>query len=109
LDDSSARTAIALEQIAAQGVMVASHEKRLDKHSADLGEAFTRLRSIELRHAEDHGAEEITGERKKFWTALKIQLAPYVMFAVFFTGWASDKFGLFQKIAKLYHEMVNGG
>lgn len=51
LDSHTERTAIAMERLAAQGVMVNNHEKRLDKHDQDLGEIFRWRRGVEKEHS----------------------------------------------------------
>ena len=42
-DDLMERQAAALETLAAQGAIVAGHEKRLDKHDIDFREMFSRI------------------------------------------------------------------
>lgn len=79
LDAHTERTAIAMEAIAAQGAIIGSHEKRLDKNDLDTREVFKRLNDttkadkltsevvalegrvtlLEKAHAKEEGAEEI--------------------------------------------------
>jgi hypothetical protein len=47
LQRSTDRVAVALESIAAQGVAVEQHEKRLDKNDREHDEIFPRLRAVE--------------------------------------------------------------
>lgn len=78
LDAHGERTAVALESIAAQGAILGSHEKRLDKHDLDLREVFNRVNdehkltdltvavrgvaarveALELAQAKEEGVEE---------------------------------------------------
>lgn len=111
------RTASALEEIAAQGVAVANHEKRLDKHDLDFRELFSRVNdqarldmvesrvaSLELKHAKEAGIEEVEVEQKKFWAGIKTQLVPYIPMLALFTLYVLDRFGLVLKVLELWQK-----
>jgi hypothetical protein len=100
------RTAIALEEIARQGVMVQNHERRIEKNETDIDNLGEKVRQIERRHDIDHGKEEVLGERKKFWTDVKVKLAGPMMGGVFFAFWLIDRFNVLQKTMKLWREMT---
>ena len=99
------RTALALEEIVRQGVMVQNHEKRLDKTEDDINHLGEKIRVIEHRHEIDHGKEEVLGEQKKFWTEVKLRLVSPLLVTIFFFWWVSDKYNIGVKIAKLFKEM----
>jgi hypothetical protein len=117
LQRSTDRVAVALESIAAQGVAVEQHEKRLDKNDREHDEIFPRLRAVEravdIKTAHDKGVAEIKGEvnrqakvNKRFWDAAKIQiLVHWGPVLVFFTAWILDKFGVFVWLGKQFAEM----
>lgn len=99
------RTASALEQIAEQGAMVMSHEKRLDKMDLNVNELYSRVRKVELKHAEEAGIEKVEDVRTKFWTEVKLRLLPSVLAGIFFLCWVFDKWGVVEKIVNLWNEM----
>lgn len=105
LDAHGERTAVALETIAAQGILVSQHEKRLDKHDEHFNELFTRVRKVELKDAKDLGAKTVENKSNRFWDQIKTNLVPYVIGSVFLFFYTMDKYDVFQKIAKIYKEM----
>jgi len=111
------RTATALEEIAAQSVAVANHEKRLDKHDLDFRELFSRVNDekrlasveervadLEMKHAKEAGAVEVETEQKKFWAGVKTQMAPYLPFAIFLALYVLDQHGLVLKVLELWNK-----
>ena len=126
LDEHTLRSAVAMEEIAKQGILIASHEKRLDGHQKDLREAFIRVKAleqtaaldsdmtavrsrveiIELWHAKELGAEEVVEKEKTFWNGIKQQLAPYLLTAGIFAVLVFDKLDIGGKLAKLWHEVM---
>ena len=112
LKETMGRVAIALETIAAQGVSVASHEKRLDGHDKNVSELYGLVRKVEAgiyaintRHAKEEGVEEVKTEERKFWQQIKVQLTPYALSLTIFVIFTLDKLHLVEKIAKLWKEM----
>lgn len=97
LDGHGERTAVALEAIAAQGAIVASHEKRLDSHDAALGEVFQRTRVIELAREHYLGAEGVREQDKAFWDRIKVKMVPYVIAVGGFGLFVLERTGLLDK------------
>ena len=112
LVDSTKRVAEALENIAAQGVAVASHEKRLDKNDKEHDEIFPRLRKLEDHVAFDKGKEVVKDERKKFWTEAKLKLLPTFIVILFFICWLAEQSinpnGILSKLASEFVKMTGG-
>ena len=98
------RTATALENIAAQGVLINTHENRLTKHDSHFEELFGRVRIIEAVHAKDEGIEEIEEKKEKFWSDVKLKLMTPVLTALFFLFWILDRSEFFVKVATLWKE-----
>jgi hypothetical protein len=105
LKEHSARTASALETIAAQGVMVQVLKERVDKHDKDFSELFGRVRVVELKHARESGAAVVEGRKTRFWNHVKANLVPYILGALFTILYIIDKYDLTQKWAKIMKEM----
>jgi hypothetical protein len=112
LERHSERQTEALEDIAKQGAMVINHEKRLDRVDISFDMAFqkirtvdSRVREIELKNAEETGVGKVADEKKKFTSALKIELVTPALVLIFFIFWTFDKFGFFVWIAQLAREM----
>jgi uncharacterized coiled-coil protein SlyX len=121
LDAHGERTAVALEQIAQQGAMVAGHEKRLDKHDKDFQELFSRVNdptwkerteqrvtALELKLAKDEGAEEVVEKHEKFWTEVRLKLVTPIVTVAFLALWLADRTGTITKLVALWREF-NGG
>ncbi len=98
------RTAVALENIAAQGVLINTHENRLTKHDSHFEELFGRVRSIEAVHAKDEGIEEIEEKKEKFWSELKLKMVTPALTGLFFLLWILDRSEFFVKVATLWKE-----
>lgn len=125
LDRHTERTAIAMEEMAAQGAIIKNHEARINKHDVDISEAFGQLRmlqdttasvedidqirlrvhTIEIGRATAAGAEEIIGERRRFWDGIKQQMTTNLLLWVGFAIWTIDRFNVAQKIAVLFKKM----
>ena len=106
------RVAVALEDIAAQGATVASHEKRLDKHDTNVTDLYNRttalkddIAKINERHAREAGAEEVKTESRKFWQQVKIALTPKMLSLAIFAIYLVDRLNIGGKLAKLWKEM----
>ena len=121
LDAHGERTAVALEQIAQQGAMVAGHEKRLDKHDIDLRECFSRVNDnarlerletkvadLEVKLAKDEGAESVVEKHEKFWTEVRLKLITPIITVAFLALWLADRTGTITKLVALWREF-NGG
>lgn len=108
MERTSERTASALEQIAAQGAQVASHEKRLDRHDLEINECFMRLRPIEQRHAQDAGVEQVERESDRFWSEVKLKLLTPLLLGTFFLFWLIDKMDVVQWLNRMYRTMTGG-
>lgn len=131
LDAHGERTAVALESIAAQGAILGSHEKRLDKHDVDFREMFSRINderkldklaadvesvaarvvALEKDHAKEAGAEAVEAlaldaarEKTKFWTEFKIRMITPVMLATVILLWLIGKWELVQRVAAIVRE-----
>ena len=98
------RTAVALENIAAQGVLINTHENRLTKHDSHFEELFGRVRVIESVHAKDEGIEEIEEKKEKFWSEMKLKLVTPALTGLFFLLWILDRSEFFVKVATLWKE-----
>ena len=98
------RTAVALENLAAQGVLINTHENRLTKHDTHFEELFGRVRTIEAVHAKDEGIEEIEDKKEKFWSEMKLKLMTPVLTGLFFLLWILDRSEFFVKVANLWKE-----
>lgn len=125
LDRHTERTAIAMEEMAAHGAIIRNHEARINKHDVDISEAFGQLRmlqdttasvedidqirlrvhAVEIRHATEAGAEEIVGDRRRFWDGIKQQMATNVLVWLGFAIWTIDRFNVAQKITSLFKKM----
>jgi hypothetical protein len=110
-----ARVAVALEDIAAQGVMVKSHEKRLDKHDDNVEDLYSLIRelmgeieAINVKHAREAGAAKVIEAQAGFWRKVKISLAPYMVGVVvgtaMFSFYLMDRFNVAQHLAKWWKE-----
>ena len=107
-----ARVAVALEDIAAQGVSVASHEKRLDGHDKNVIDLYNLVRglrddisAIQTKHAREDGAEEVIEEQKSFWRDIKKQLTPFAVGGGMFIFYLLDRFDVVQHLTKWWKEM----
>ena len=105
------RVVKALEDIAAQGAMVSAHEKRLDNQNEHIENLYAINRlikeditKIQLKHAQERGAEAVIGKNKAFAEKIKVSLAPYLLSAGIFFIWLFDKGNVGEKLAKLWHE-----
>jgi uncharacterized coiled-coil protein SlyX len=125
LESHAVRQAEAMEEIARNSIMTESHEKRLDKNDHDLSELYgrvriiemkkanlsdvaaqdMRLRTLELDHAIESGAEEVVESRQKFWDGVKQQITPHAVIGMIFIIWLLDKFNIPVALAKLWKEM----
>jgi len=112
LRETMGRVALALETIAAQGVAVASHEKRLDKHDANVTDLYNRTMAlkddmavINARHAREEGAEGVIVEQRKFWQQVKVALTPKMLSLAIFAIYLVDRLNVGGKLAKLWKEM----
>ena len=105
LDKHTERSAIAMEEIARQGVTIFNHEVRLNKHDEDLKEAFGRFRTLEEFKALETGKETIVVEKRLFWNGVKQQMVPYVVIVCWFLFWMVDKFNVVTWFTKLFKEM----
>jgi len=125
MDTRGERTAVALEQIAAQGAMMAGHEKRLDKHDEAFTVVFNRINDqarlerveqklveLEKKIAKEDGAEEVIyvarAERRKFWTDVKLKMIGPCLTFLFFALWLCDKMNLFTKARALWCQFTGG-
>ena len=119
LERHSERQTEALEDIAKQGAMVISHEKRLDRAEATFDVVFQKIRGVddkytgidnrvrvmELKAAEETGIEKVEEEKKRFWTAVKVQNSTPLLVIIFFFFWVLDKWNVFAWLASLFHAM----
>jgi uncharacterized coiled-coil protein SlyX len=123
LEAHSERQTFALETIAEQGATIKAQGSAITQINHDLNEVFgqvrhldDRLRHIEIdgsknldkrvieletAHAREQGIDYVYGEKKKFWTAIKIQLAQSVVVGIFIIVWTIDKFNIAQYVAKI--------
>lgn len=100
LEVHSIRQTQALEQIAAQGITVQNHERRLDIIDKNLDEIYPRIRKIEILHAEEKGAEKVTDKQEQFWTELRLKLVTPLVIAAFFIMWVLDKIGAIEWLVR---------
>jgi hypothetical protein len=105
LDSHTERTAVAMEEMAKQGAILANHEHRLNTYESDLREAFGRLRTVEQTQAKDQGADEVIGEQRKFWAQVKVALTPKILSLAIFAIYLVDRLNVGAKLAKLWKEM----
>lgn len=125
LDRHTERSAIAMEEMAAQGAILKNHEVRMEKQDKDIGEAFSRIRiledttvsvedfdkvrhkvsKMELQHAKEYGADEVIEKQQEFWSGVKQQVTANALMGMLFIIWLVDKFNVAQAIAKLWKEM----
>ncbi len=99
------RTAIALENLAAQGVLISTHENRLGRHDTHIEEIFGRLRTIETIHAKDEVIEQVESNKEKFWSEVKLKFAsPATLLWMFFILWVLDRSEFFVKLLALWKE-----
>jgi hypothetical protein len=119
LERHSERQTLALEQIAEQGAIVKTHEKRIDRHDVMFDEIFRKARGcasdidtvshrvsvIELTHATEAGESRAEIDGSKFWDNVKIQLVPCVLVTILYLLWLIDKFGVIENIVKYFREM----
>jgi hypothetical protein len=125
LDRHTERSAIAMEEMAAQSAIIRNHEARLTEQHKNINEAFVRIRTLEdttvsdeefqkvrhkvskleLRHARESGVEMVEEKHEKFWDDMKCKSTPFAFTFMFLLLWLSDKFNVFQNIAKWLKEM----
>jgi hypothetical protein len=105
LDSHTERAAIAMEEMAAQGAILANHEARLNKHDLDLREVFGRVRIVENFQSKEEGAEEVVEKQQKFWDGVKQQVTPYALIGAVFIIYLLDKFNVSIFLAKVWKEM----
>lgn len=105
LDAHTLRQAVAMEEIARQGVTINNHEMRIVKNTKDISSAWAAIREIETRHATEDGKEEVIEEQQKFWAGVKQQFTGPAIVGLFFILWLADKFNIPVALAKLWKEM----
>jgi hypothetical protein len=105
LDRHTERTAIAMEEMAAQGAILKNHEARLNVHEKDIDEAFERIRVVERKHDKEDGIQVVKKQRAKFWDGIKQQTTPYAFTVLFFVLWLADRFNVFQFFCRMFKEM----
>ena len=104
LDRHTERSAIAMEEMAAQGAILKNHEQRLNKNEADIDEVFERVRTVERRHDKEEGIQIVKKQQAKFWDGIKQQTTPYAFTVLFFLLWLSDRLNVFTTITKWFKE-----
>jgi hypothetical protein len=114
LERHSERQTTALEQIAEQGAIVKSHEKRLDEHREEIDIIFNKHRKLDDRvqglekinaesigekRAERRFEKRTTEDGKRLWTFLeRLQLVTPILLVIGGILVVCDKFDVFQKI-----------
>ena len=126
LESHSARTADAMEKMAANSATLDSHSQKLREHDTAFIEVFNWRREfvdkqdgdfranlariVELEKAQavtaavDHVVEEKEAKDERFWSEVKIKLLTPIITAVFFAIWIIDKMGAAEWLLKAFKE-----
>jgi hypothetical protein len=95
-----------METMAAQGATLEAHTTQIGKNTKDISNAWKVIRTIELRHEREDGAEEVTEKieerQQKFWDGVKLQFTSRAFIGLFFIFWLNDHYSFTRKIAALW-------